>query len=41
LIAATAERYQAVVLHHDADFDMIASITQQHCRWAVEPGSAD
>ncbi|MGP3968410.1 PIN domain nuclease [Streptomyces sp. 6N223] len=41
LIAATAERYKTVVLHHDADFDMIASITQQRCQWVVEPGSAD
>jgi predicted nucleic acid-binding protein len=41
LIAATAERYQTVVLHHDADFDMIASITQQRCQWVVEPGAAD
>jgi predicted nucleic acid-binding protein len=41
LIAATAERYQAVVLHHDADFDMIASITQQRCQWVVDPGTAD
>ncbi len=40
LIAATAERHRAVVLHYDGDFDMIASITGQPTRWVVEAGSA-
>jgi len=29
LIAATAELHEAVVLHHDADFDAIAAVTGQ------------
>ncbi|RSS75601.1 PIN domain nuclease [Streptomyces sp. WAC06614] len=41
LIAATAERRRAVLLHHDRDFDMIASITRQRTEWVVPPGSAD
>ncbi|MEV4455607.1 PIN domain nuclease [Microbispora sp. NPDC049633] len=41
IIAATAERHRAVVLHYDGDFDMIASITGQPTRWVAEPGTAD
>ncbi|NGO42545.1 PIN domain nuclease [Streptomyces ureilyticus] len=41
LVAATAERNDATVLHHDADYDMIASLTGQRCQWVVEPGTAD
>ena len=41
LIAATAERHRATVLHYDGDFDMIASITGQPMRWVVRPGTAD
>ncbi|NUU20295.1 MAG: PIN domain nuclease [Streptomycetaceae bacterium] len=41
LIAATAERHSATVLHYDADFDMIATITEQPMRWVAPPGSAD
>ncbi|MBV9026109.1 MAG: PIN domain-containing protein, partial [Streptomycetaceae bacterium] len=41
LIAATAERHQATVLHYDGDFDMIASITGQPTQWVVPPGTAD
>ncbi len=41
LIAATAERHHATVLHYDGDFDMIASITGQPTRWVAEPGTAD
>lgn len=41
LIAATAERHRAVVLHYDGDFDMIASITGQPMQWVVPPGTAD
>jgi predicted nucleic acid-binding protein len=41
LIAATAERHRAVVLHYDGDFDMIASITGQPTRWVTEAGSAE
>lgn len=41
LIAATAERHRATVLHYDGDFDMIASITGQPTEWVVRPGTAD
>ncbi|MFJ3927815.1 PIN domain nuclease [Streptomyces sp. NPDC090022] len=41
LIAATAERHGAILLHHDGDFDMIASITRQRTQWVVPPGSTD
>ena len=41
LIAATAERHGAAVLHYDGDFDMIASITGQPTAWVVPAGSAD
>ncbi len=37
LIAAVAERNDAVVLHFDRDFDRIAAITGQACRWVIEP----
>jgi predicted nucleic acid-binding protein len=41
LIAATAERHRATVLHYDGDYDTIASITGQPTRWIVPPGTAD
>jgi predicted nucleic acid-binding protein len=41
LIAATAERHRATVLHYDGDFDMIASVTGQPTQWVAEPGTAD
>ncbi|QES49562.1 VapC toxin family PIN domain ribonuclease [Streptomyces venezuelae] len=41
LIAATAEQHGSILLHHDRDFDMIASITGQRTEWVVPPGSAD
>ncbi|MFD9127540.1 PIN domain nuclease [Kitasatospora sp. NPDC059571] len=41
VIAATAERHGATVLHYDGDFDMIAAVTAQPMRWVVPPGSAD
>ncbi|GHH40262.1 PIN domain nuclease [Streptomyces candidus] len=41
LVAATAELSGAIVLHHDADYDMIVGITGQRCQWVVEPGTAD
>jgi len=41
LIAATAERHGATVLHYDGDFDMIAAITGQAVAWVVPAGSAD
>ncbi|MCL4445717.1 MAG: hypothetical protein M1134_02410 [Actinobacteria bacterium] len=39
LIAAAAEELEATVLHHDADFDLIGSVTGQRCQWVVPPGS--
>jgi predicted nucleic acid-binding protein len=41
LIAATAEDLGLHVLHYDSDFDTIAAITRQHCRWIVPAGSID
>jgi predicted nucleic acid-binding protein len=41
VIAATAERHGATVLHYDGDFDMIAAVTAQPVRWVVPAGSAD
>jgi predicted nucleic acid-binding protein len=41
VIAATAERHGATVLHYDGDYDMIASVTGQRTRWVASPGSAD
>ena len=39
LIAAAAEEIEAIVLHYDADFDLIGSVTGQRCQWVVPPGS--
>jgi predicted nucleic acid-binding protein len=39
LVAATAEDLEAVVLHYDGDFDLIASVTGQRCQWVVPAGS--
>ncbi|MFD3541146.1 PIN domain nuclease [Streptomyces sp. NPDC058662] len=41
IIAATAERHGATVLHYDGDYDMIAEVTGQPMRWVVPRGSAD
>ncbi|GGS53422.1 ribonuclease VapC21 [Planobispora rosea] len=41
IIAATAERHGAVVLHYDGDYDMIARVTGQPVRWVVAAGTAD
>jgi predicted nucleic acid-binding protein len=41
LIAATAERNGASVLHYDCDYDMIATITGQPTVWVVPAGTAD
>lgn len=40
LVAAAAEEHGLTVLHYDAAFDLIASITGQQCRWIVPAGSA-
>jgi predicted nucleic acid-binding protein len=41
LIAATAERHGASVLHYDGDYDMIAAITGQPTAWVVHAGAVD
>jgi len=41
LIAAAAEARNLSVLHYDADFDRIAAVTGQPCRWVVPAGSVD
>jgi predicted nucleic acid-binding protein len=41
LVAAAAETAGLIVLHYDADFDRIAAVTGQSCRWIVAPGTAD
>lgn len=41
IIAATAERHGATVLHYDGDYDMITSVTGQPTRWVVPTGTAD
>lgn len=41
LIAATAEAAKLTILHYDTDFDLIASVTGQSCRWIVPAGSVD
>ncbi|WP_405105581.1 PIN domain nuclease [Micromonospora sp. NBC_01405] len=41
LIAATAERHGATVLHYDGDYDMITAITGQPTTWVVPGGTAD
>jgi predicted nucleic acid-binding protein len=41
LVAAAAEEHDLTVVHYDSDFDLIASVTGQRCRWVVPAGSAD
>lgn len=41
LVAAAAEQGGYAVLHYDAAFDFIASVTGQSCQWVVPPGSVD
>jgi len=41
LIASAAEERGLTVLHYDADFDMIASVTGQPVEWVVPRGSID
>lgn len=41
VIAATAERHSATVLHYDGDYDMIAAVTRQPVAWVVPPATAD
>ena len=39
LIAAVAEREQVTVVHDDADYEIIAKVTDQPVRWVVPRGS--
>jgi predicted nucleic acid-binding protein len=39
LTAATAERHGLVVIHYDADYDFITSVSDQPCEWVVPQGS--
>jgi predicted nucleic acid-binding protein len=39
LIAAVAERAGLTVLHYDADFDVVATVTHQPTEWAAPQGS--
>lgn len=41
LTASVAARHGLTVLHYDADYDVIASVTGQAVRWAAPPGSLD
>ena len=41
LVAAAAEALDLVVLHYDADFDMISAVTGQATKWVVPAGSVD
>lgn len=41
LIAAAAEQAGLTLLHYDSDFDLIAKVTGQRCRWVVPAGTID
>lgn len=41
VVAAVAEAAGRTVLHYDADFDQIASVTGQATEWIVPRGSVD
>lgn len=41
LIAAVAEAASLILLHYDADFDHIASVTGQRTEWIVPRGLTD
>ena len=41
LVAALADTHGLVVLHYDADFELVAEITGQPHQWVVERGSVD
>lgn len=41
LVAAAAEARDLVVLHYDADFELVAEITRQAQEWVVPRGTAD
>lgn len=39
IIAAVAERHRVAVLHYDADYELIAAVTDQPVTWVVPRGS--
>jgi predicted nucleic acid-binding protein len=41
LVAAAAEELDLPVLHYDADFDLIASVTGQPTQWIVPAGTVE
>lgn len=41
LVAAAAEGLNLAVLHYDAGFDLIATVTGQRCTWVVPAGSVE
>lgn len=41
MIAAIAHRLNLIVLHYDADFDLIPTETGQVCEWVVPRGTID
>ena len=41
LIAAAAEQSGLILLHYDADFDLIRRVTGQPCEWVVPAGTVD
>jgi hypothetical protein len=41
LVAASAEARNLIVLHYDADFELVADITGQDHQWIVPRGSSD
>lgn len=41
LVAAAAEERSIPVLHYDADFDLISTVTGQRCQWVIPPGSIE
>jgi predicted nucleic acid-binding protein len=41
VVAAAAEGVGLTVLHYDADFDLIATVTGQQTEWVVPRGSVD
>jgi hypothetical protein len=39
VIAACAELHDAILLHYDSDFDLVASVTGQPAQWVAPRGS--
>jgi predicted nucleic acid-binding protein len=39
MIAATAELHDAIVLHYDHDYDLIAAVTKQPTQWILPRGT--